>query len=128
MNDQSFFIIQPGERRLVQGKFAGTVRQMFCDAATPTDNLVSGIVQVLEPGGKIPLHHHHVEEFQFIVNGSGIARDGNGNEYSIGPGSAIYCRPGPAGAHEYENTGAQALEILFVFTSRAGVFPEIVEL
>lgn len=127
MPDRAFVIISPSERRTVVGKFAGTVRQMICDSETPTDHLVTGIVQVIDPGGRIPLHHHHIEEFQFIVSGTGIARDAQGNEYLISEGTSIYCRPGPEGAHEYENTGADSLKILFVFPSRGGTFPEVID-
>lgn len=127
MGNQSFFIIRPDERRVVKGKFAGTVREVISDADTPTDSLVTGVVHVIQPGGKVPLHHHHIEEFQFIVSGNAIARDARGNEYPITAGTGIYCRPGPEGAHEYENVGPEPLAILFVFPNQGGVFPEILE-
>ncbi|HZQ09831.1 MAG TPA: cupin domain-containing protein [Anaerolineae bacterium] len=123
----AFFIIRPDERRTVQGKFAGTRREIICDEATPTDNLVTGVVHVIQRGGKVPLHHHPIEEFQFIVSGQAIARDAQGNEYPIQAGTAIYCRPGPEGAHEYENVGPEPLAILFVFPNQGGIFPEILE-
>lgn len=126
MGNSAFVIIRPEERRVVQGKFAGTKRQIICDERTPTETLVSGVVHVIQPGGKVPLHYHHIEEFQFIVSGNAIARDAQGNEYPIQTGTAIYCGAGPEGAHEYENVGPGPLAILFVFPSEGGVYPDII--
>jgi mannose-6-phosphate isomerase-like protein (cupin superfamily) len=126
MSQEAFFVINPPGHRLVQEKFSGTVRRMICDETTPTDNLVTGVVRIMEQGGRIPLHYHHVEEFQFIQGGQGLVRDRLGNEFPIAVGSCVYCRPGPEGAHEFENVGSEPLAIVFVFTSPGGKFPEII--
>jgi quercetin dioxygenase-like cupin family protein len=126
MSVQGFFLLRPTEGRVVHGKFAGTVRQIICDADTPTDNLVAGVVRVLQPGGKIPLHHHHIEEFQFVLSGNCIAQDARGNKYDVTAGVSIYCRPGQDGAHGFKNTGEDPLEILFVFPNWGRVFPQII--
>lgn len=125
MTQEAFFLFRPSERRLVQGKFSGTNRRMICDSETPTNNLVTGTIEIVEPGGRIPLHYHSVEEFQFVTSGEGVARDGRGREYPVSAGTAVYCRPGSEGAHEFENTGKGPLEILFVFSSEGGKFPQI---
>ncbi len=125
MAEGSFFLIQPHERRLVQGKFAGTVRHMIVDEKTPSLNFVTGTIQILDTGSRIPLHHHAVEEFQFIIRGHGVVRDSQGQEYPVTPGTSVYCLPGADGAHEFENTGTDPLEILFVFHSPGGLFPQI---
>ena len=123
--DQSFFCIQPADRRWVTGLFTGTRRGLIADEQTPTLGLVTGVVELLDPGRKIDLHHHEVEEFQYIVSGTGLARDAHGTKYPVAPGTCVYCRPGPEGAHEFENTGQDPLVILFVFSSPGGRFPAI---
>ncbi len=125
MTQKAFFLIRPSGRRLIQGLFPGTRRQLICDDETPTIKLVTGIVELIEPGCIIPLHYHHIEEFQYVLSGNGLARDGQGNEYPVSVGTSVYCRPGVQGAHEFENNGREPLEILFVFPSEGGKFPDV---
>jgi quercetin dioxygenase-like cupin family protein len=125
MGRKSFVCIYPEDRKPSQARFDGTRREIICDETTPTDRLVSGVVELVAPGCIINLHYHDIEELQFILFGSGVARDADSNEYPLFPGASVYCAPGPEGAHEFENTGDTPLGILFVFPSEGGKFPGI---
>lgn len=81
--------------------------------------------QARKAGCTISLHHHSVDELQYVLSGTGILRDANGNEYPMSAGMSVYCAPRPEGAHEFENTGSSPLAFLFVFRSPGGKFPEI---
>ena len=67
----------------------------------PTDRLRIGLASY-EPGAIEELHWHPIEAFYFVLSGHATVRDYGGNEYEVGPGSAIYAPPGIAGAHEWE--------------------------
>lgn len=43
MTELAFHCIQPSDRRIVVGRFPGTIREMLCDSETPTNNLVTAI-------------------------------------------------------------------------------------
>ena len=125
MNKPHFLCIAPSDRRLMQSRFPGTRRTIICDSETPTTHLVAGVVELLEPGCIINMHYHSVEELQYIVSGSGVVRDGEGNEYPVSPGTSVYCAPGAQGAHEFQNCGQEPLVILFAFPVPGGHFPQI---
>ena len=67
----------------------------------PTDRLRVGLASY-KPGAIEALHWHPIEAFYFVLSGHATVRDYEGNEYEVGPGSAIYAPPGIAGAHEWE--------------------------
>ena len=67
----------------------------------PTDRLRVGLASY-KPGAIEELHWHPIEAFYFVLSGHATVRDYEGNEYEVGPGSAIYAPPGIAGAHEWE--------------------------
>jgi len=77
----------------------------------PTDRLRIGLASYT-PGAKEELHWHPIEAFYYVLGGHAIVRDIEGNEYHVGPGTAIYAPPGIAGAHEWEvKEGLQLLAV-----------------
>ena len=75
----------------------------------PSDRLRVGLA-TYKPGALEELHWHPIEAFYFVLSGHATVRDYAGNEYEVGPGSAIYAPPGIAGAHEWQVK--EALSIL----------------
>ena len=67
------------------------------------------------PGTIEELHWHPIEAFYYIISGHAIVRDINGKEYEVGAGTALYCPPGIAGAHEWEVK--ESLQLLAVRAS-----------
>jgi len=61
------------------------------------------------PGGHTPKHTHAYEHEVFILEGTGVASDGNG-EAPIGAGSVIYVPPQQL--HQFRNTGSGPLKFL----------------
>lgn len=88
------------------------VEKILADRSTGTQNLVVGIY-VCNAHSTLEMHYHKVEEFIYILYGTGVVRDPNGREYKIGPESTIYCAAGSDGAHEFENTGDVPMALLF---------------
>ena len=78
-----------------------TLRPLVGFADTPTDRVRVSFASY-EAGAIEQLHWHPIEAFYFIHSGHAIVRDIEGNEYHVGPGTAIYAPPGIAGAHEWE--------------------------
>ena len=68
----------------------------------PTDR-VRATLATYEPNVLEELHWHPIEAFYFVIAGSITVRDIEGKESILGPGMAIYCPPGIAGAHEWES-------------------------
>ena len=66
-----------------------------------TDRIRVGLA-TYAPGTIEELHWHPIEAFYYIISGHAIVRDINGKEYEVGAGTALYCPPGIAGAHEWE--------------------------
>ena len=125
MKEVSFVCIQPSDRRASEPTTPGTRYWRICDEQTPTDSLFVGIVEVPAGGTRIPLHYHSsVEEFQYILSGTGVVWDAQGNEYPLSPGTCVYCPPQPKNAHGFKNTGTSPLLILCVFSSVGGKAPE----
>ena len=67
----------------------------------PTDRIRVGLA-TYKPGAIEELHWHPIEAFYFVLSGHATVRDYDGNEYEVGPGTAIYAPAGIAGAHEWE--------------------------
>jgi mannose-6-phosphate isomerase-like protein (cupin superfamily) len=70
-------------------------------AEVPTDRLRVGLASY-KPGAIEALHWHPIEAFYFVLSGHAIVRNYEGEEFEVGPGTAIYAPPGIAGAHEWE--------------------------
>lgn len=124
MDERQFFVVQPSDRRRSDPAIPGTTRWVICDEETDAVNMVAGIVEVAACGDAIPSHYHlAVDELQFVVSGSGVVRDSEGNEHPVTPGTAIYC--GAGSPHEFENTGDAPLIVLFVYPSPGGMAPDV---
>lgn len=67
----------------------------------PSDRVRLGIA-TYTPGAIEELHWHPIEALYYVVSGHATVRDIEGNEYEVGPGTAIYAPAGIAGAHEWE--------------------------
>jgi mannose-6-phosphate isomerase-like protein (cupin superfamily) len=79
----------------------------------------------MDPGEELVLHYHEIEELQFIISGSGIVGDIDGEEYPVEAGSFLYCPAGINGAHSYHNNGRKPLSFLFVYPSPGGKRPSL---
>jgi uncharacterized cupin superfamily protein len=87
---------------------------------------MAGIVELSSQGDTIPMHYHReTEELQYIVSGSGVVRDNEGNEYPVEAGTAVYCGAGSQSAHEFENTENRPLIVLFIYPSLGGSSPDV---
>lgn len=100
--DQADVLAGPG---VTEGQ---TLRPLVGFADTPTDRIRVSFASY-EAGAIEQLHWHPIEAFYFIHSGHAIVRDIEGNEYHVGPGTAIYAPPGIAGAHEWEAKGSLQL-------------------
>jgi len=65
----------------------------------------------VDPGGEIPLHQHWYEQEMYVLEGQGVAGDGQ-RQQAIGPGSVIYVPPDHP--HELRNTGNSVLRFICV--------------
>jgi mannose-6-phosphate isomerase-like protein (cupin superfamily) len=80
-------------------------------------------LEVFEPGGKTPWHHHgHAHEMFFVLSGEGKSIC-NGEEIALKKGESFIVRPGHD--HEVVNTGAQKLYCLTLMVPNEG-FAELV--
>lgn len=76
-------------------------------------------VATFKAGTHEHLHWHAIEVFYYVMAGSAIVRDYHGKEYNVGPGSAIYARPGIAGSHEWQ-VGEHGLQLLSIRATTDG--------
>jgi len=76
-------------------------------------------VATFKAGTHEQLHWHAIEVFYYVMAGSAIVRDYHGKEYRVGPGSAIYARPGIAGSHEWQ-VGKDGLQLLSIRATTDG--------
>ncbi len=88
------------------------------------DNVPFSIfVEVFEPGGKTPWHHHgHAHEMFYVLSGEGKSIC-NGEETAVKQGESFIVRPGHD--HEVVNTGTEKLYCLTVMLPNEG-FAELV--
>jgi mannose-6-phosphate isomerase-like protein (cupin superfamily) len=100
--------------------YPGAPVSRILDASTPGAGL---FVVMVAFGGDIPLHYHPMMEFQFILSGSGVAMNADGDEMPIAPGGAVISPAGPAGAHGFRSTGPLPLTILCVYPAPGGATP-----
>jgi len=71
-------------------------------------NFVMRLFEV-DPGGYSPLHTHNWEHEVFILEGEGVATDGE-NETQIISGTVVYVAPDEK--HQFKNTGSDTLKFL----------------
>jgi quercetin dioxygenase-like cupin family protein len=106
-------------------KVPGSQVAIIVDEAVPgADQYI--IVNVLAPGGVIPLHWHSISEFQFILSGTGVFVAPDGQEQRLGPHDTVFCPGGRAGAHGFRNEGPLPLAIQCVYPSHGGQPPDMV--
>jgi mannose-6-phosphate isomerase-like protein (cupin superfamily) len=80
-------------------------------------------VEVFEPGGATPWHHHgHAHEMFFVLSGEGKSVC-NGEEIPLKKGESFIVRPG--NDHEVVNTGTEKLYCLTLMVPNEG-FAELV--
>ena len=79
----------------------GHVIKALVGTDVPTDR-VRAALATYEPNVLEALHWHPIEAFYYVISGSATVRDIEGNEHEVGPGMAIYCPAGIAGAHEWQ--------------------------
>ncbi len=116
-------VLQAGAEWHRAAKVPGSTVAMFIDPSVPGADLYGGL-NVLAPGATIPVHWHSIGELQFILSGTGLTIDRNGDASAIGPHSVIFAPAGRDGAHGFTNTGLVPLTILFVYPSPGGVAPD----
>ena len=94
-------------------------------AADPIRDKVpfSLFIEVFEPGGKTPWHHHgYAHEMFYVLSGEGMSIC-NGEEISVKQGESFVVRPGHD--HEVVNTGTEKLYCLTIMIPNEG-FAELV--
>lgn len=94
---------------------------LVIERSTPGADLFGVEVAI---GGEIPLHSHSMMEFQYVVSGSGLALNADGEELAISPGGTVVSPAGPAGAHGFRNTGPLPLTLLCLYPSPGGATPD----
>jgi quercetin dioxygenase-like cupin family protein len=78
-----------------------TMKRLVGCPEVPTDRVRVGFASY-EAGTVEQLHWHPIEAFYYVLSGHATVRNIEGEEYEVGPGTAIYAPPGIAGAHEWE--------------------------
>lgn len=88
-----------------------TVRPLVGSAEYPSERIRVGVA-TFAANVHEHLHWHPIEVFYYVVSGSAIVRDYEGEEYPVGPGDSIYAPAGIAGSHEWQvKDGLQLLSI-----------------
>lgn len=64
----------------------------------------------VNPGAKVPLHHHSQDHEIYILHGNGIFYDDSGKQEEVIPGNAIYIPPNEK--HAINNIGSEKLIFL----------------
>ena len=59
-------------------------------------------IRSFKPGAHTPLHWHVIEAVYYVISGSAVLEDIEGNTYDIGPGTVIYYPAGIAGSHGWD--------------------------
>jgi quercetin dioxygenase-like cupin family protein len=77
----------------------------------PDDDAPSFSMRQFEvaPGGHTPHHAHAYEHEIFVIEGTGVAVEGDA-EHPMRPGTVVYVPPSQA--HQFRNTGALPLKFL----------------
>jgi quercetin dioxygenase-like cupin family protein len=98
----------------------------------PTQHLVSSRIgsrnlfvaqQWLQPGERVLLHTHPVEESLTFLAGEGVATL-DGEVVAVGPGVTLYVPPGVV--HGFRCTSGE-MQVLFVFSTHEFALTDIVE-
>ena len=95
-----------------------TTRRLAGTAKHPSERIMAMLAS-FEPGTVEHLHWHLVEAFYYVISGSAIVKNIEGNTYNVGPGSVLYAPPGIMGSHGWE-----AKEKLQLLAIRATTDPD----
>ncbi len=68
------------------------------------------------PGGYTPKHFHDFEHEVFVLEGSGVAMEGN-DEHPLAAGDVVFIRPNEV--HQFRNTSNQPLKFLCLIPNSA---------
>lgn len=68
------------------------------------------------PGGHTPLHQHDYEHEIYVLEGSGVAVDGQ-QEHPLQPGDVIHVRPNDV--HQFRNVGSDTMKMLCLIPNSA---------
>lgn len=110
----------PSEGIAARADYPNAPVSRILDDSTPGAELFGVLVAI---GGDIPLHYHPVMELQFVLSGTGLALNADGDEMAITPGGTVVSPAGPAGAHGFRNTGSLPLTLLCVYPAPNGMAP-----
>jgi quercetin dioxygenase-like cupin family protein len=94
-------------------RFDGAVRDLkliYPETGFDALSLCLGVVEI-DPGHHSPLHRHCCEEVYYVMSGTGQL-ESDGRRHAIGPGSAVFNRPGVP--HRVFNTGTEVLKLVVV--------------
>lgn len=72
-------------------------------------NFAMRVIEI-QPGSNSPYHIHDYEHEIFVLSGAGFARDVDGNETPIEPGTVLYIAPNEK--HGLFNRGDEVLRIV----------------
>jgi mannose-6-phosphate isomerase-like protein (cupin superfamily) len=79
----------------------------------------SVFLEIFEPGGRTPWHHHgHAHEMFYVLSGEGVSVC-NGEEIPVKKGESFIVRPGHD--HEVVNTGPEKLYCLTFMVPNEGI-------
>lgn len=111
----------PNEGISAQEDYPDAPISLVLDHTTPGADLFGVSVAI---GGDIPMHLHSMMEFQFVVSGTGLALNADGEEIPISPGGTVVSPARAAGAHGFRNTGPLPLTLLCIYPSPGGATPD----
>jgi quercetin dioxygenase-like cupin family protein len=72
------------------------------------------------PGGHTPKHFHDYEHEVFVLEGSGVALEGE-SEHALAAGDVVFVRPNEV--HQFRNTGGVPLKFLCLIPNSAAGKP-----
>lgn len=72
------------------------------------------------PGGHTPKHFHDYEHEVFVLEGSGVAMEGD-SEHALQAGDVVFVRPNEV--HQFRNTGNAPLKFLCLIPNSAAGKP-----
>ncbi len=70
----------------------------------------------IDPGGHTPLHHHDYEHEIYVLEGTGVAQEGE-QTHPLKAGDVVYVQPNDV--HQFRNTGTSPLKMLCLIPSSA---------
>ena len=70
----------------------------------------------VEPGGHTPKHHHPYEHEIYVLEGDGLALEGD-QQHPLKQGDVVLVKPGEV--HQFQNTGTQPMKVLCLIPNSA---------